>query len=545
MLHRVLALLLVLATLVAQTRSAGSINGVVRDAGTGDPLADVHVSLAGDQAVTDSKGRFRFEAVEPGIKRLWASDKTRGAGSGISVLVRAGEEAGAEIRLNLGGVITGRVLDFAGQPIASAVVMLLERRYRYGELVYSPGQSVVSNESGEYRLTGVPPGHALRLLAKRVLKAVPADEFPPYEERETVLLPELYPETVMLTSGETREHIEIRMAESPAYCIEGSFEVSGAKQIFVSFNERLFFDSGWSLTPATIKASAEGRFRACGLHTGAYRITAATAPPGSSLTDRFAGDAAAVATGEAVITGQDIRDLKLFAAATGAVTGDASFDRPPNEKPRRIQITLTRSINGGEGYADSTDKPVSFAMYGALSVGGGTDVPGPFSLGRRYSGDWDLRVSRLPTGCYVKQAAYGTRDLAHAPLHIGEAGPAERVRLVIGCDGGSINARVTDKDGNPVPNAVLYVFDANADNPGDVAATLFRADIAGGWSSPITALRPGKYLALVTDLDISPPAAPADEIEELWRAKGHAKEVEIGPGAVVQLSVTYDGATFR
>ena len=44
----------------------------------------------------------------------------------------------------------------------------------------------------------------------------------------------------------------------------------------------------------------------------------------------------------------------------------------------------------------------------------------------------------------------------------------------------------------------------------------------------------------MSDLDISTVAAPADEIEELWRAKGAAREVEIDPGAMVQIAVTYD-----
>ena len=542
MLREILVLLLVAVALVAQTPSTGSIKGVVRDAGTGNPLAGVQISLAGsEQAVTDSHGDFRFPVVEVGFKRLWAFDKERGAGVGTSVLVRAGEEANADIRLKLGGTISGRVLDSSGQPAANAVVIVLRRSYRYRELVLSPGQSAATNEAGEYRLTRVAPEEALRLLAKQVLRVTSVDELPPYDKRKTVLLPEIYPETITLASGETRSRVDIRMPASPAYCIEGSADASETKQM-VSFTERLSLASGWSLTPASIKASADGTFRACGLPPGAYRISATPETPGSTWRDRIAIDSAALATGEAVITSQDVLDLRLTAVPTVAIAGDAVFDPPPREKTGRIDISLMRSINGGDGYADSTDKPASFSRRGmAVTLGGGTDVPGPFNLSHS-SGEWYLRVSSLPAGCYIKEAAYDRQDLIYAPLKITEASAGQRVHLVIGCDGGTVSARITDGEGNPVPGGVLYLFSADAGNPGALAATLRRADVAGGWSTPLTALRPGKYLALIGDLDISPLSAPADGIEVLWRAKSKAKEVEVGPGATVQLSILSSAA---
>jgi hypothetical protein len=540
MLRGFLALLLAPA-LIAQTPATGSIVGVVRDAGTDAPLSGVHVSLGGTQTVTDPQGRFRFEAVDAGLNRLWASDKTRGTGAGVSVLVHPGEETSADIRLKLGATIAGRVIDSVGQPVANAIVMLLARRYRYGELVFSPTQSVATNAAGEYRLSSVIPDRGVLLLAKKVLKVTSVDELPSYNDRETVLLPELHPQIITVSSGEVRGHVDVRILASPAYCVEGSVNAPAGKQVYVSFTEHLSFDSGWSLTPSTIKASADGKFRACGLHVGSYRVAAATAPPGGNLRDRFAEETAVLGTGETTISNKDTRDLKLLTTPSVVIVGDTAFDPPPREKPRRVQIGLTRSINGGEGYADSTEKPATFGMYGMVGASrGGTEVPGPFNLGHWRPGDWDLQVSRLSAGCYVKEATCGTRDLLRAPLRINDAPSSERLRIVIGCDGGSLSARVTDKDGNPVPSAVLYVFSVNAATPGALAATLRRADIAGGFSAPLTALPPGKYLALVSDLDISPLDAPADEIEELWRTKGAAKEVEIGPGAMVQLAITYN-----
>jgi hypothetical protein len=534
----------------AQTQTAGSISGTVRDAGTGAPLSNVRISLPGSEvATTDSEGRFRLADVAPGPKRVWASDSVRGASAGVSVMVRAGEEAAVEIRLKPGGSISGRVVDSGGQPVARVVVLLLDRRYRYRDLVYSPDQSVATDERGEYRLERVAAEQGLLILVKKPLQAAAPDRVPPYDGRERVLLPTFYgnsagiagAQTVVLASGEHRERVDLRMADTPAYCIEGTVDGAGtAKEIFVSLTEQLSFDSGWSLTPATVKANAEGAFRACGLHAGEYRMMATSAPPGNGLAERISGWAAtAIAWGSAIVTDQDVSHVKLLASGPVAIAGDASFDPAPRDKSTRIDVSLMRFLNGGAGYADSVEKPAASGVFGGVGSAGGAVGPGAFSLGRWRPGDYQLRVSRLPAGCYVKEAQYGRQDLLHGLLRVGEGAGGERVRLVIGCDGGSLTARVMDRDGNPVPQAILYLFDSDVESPGALAESLQRAEVMSGWSTQLTALRPGKYLVLASDLDVSPAAASVDDIEKLWRAKKEAQEVEIGPRGMVQVTIGY------
>ncbi|MDR3703139.1 MAG: hypothetical protein P4L56_26070 [Candidatus Sulfopaludibacter sp.] len=108
---------------------------------------------------------------------------------------------------------------------------------------------------------------------------------------------------------------------------------------------------------------------------------------------------------------------------------------------------------------------------------------------------------------------------------------------MLGCDGGSLTARVTDTSGKPVPAAVLYLFDSNVESPGALAGSLRRAEVMDGWSTPLTALRPGKYLVLAGDLDVGLPGASVDDIEKLWRAKSDAREVEIGSGGMIQVAI--------
>ena len=352
--------------------------------------------------------------------------------------VRAGLEAKVEIRLLPGGSISGRVVDHAGQPVAGVAVLLLERRYRYRDIVYSPDQVVATDENGQYRLNRVAAQKGLMILVKRALKATSPDQLPAYDNRGRVLLPTFYgnstdisgAQTVVLASGERRERVDIRVADAPSYCIAGVVEdVGAAKEVFVSVTEQLSFDSGWSLTPAMFKADGQRTFRACGLHPGEYRIMATSGPPGSGLSERLSGWAATgIGWGAAVITDKDATNVKLLPNAPVAIEGDAAFDPAPSEKVIRIQMSLTRAVSGGNGYADSVEKPPASGVFGFVGNGAYTEVPGPFSFGRWRPGEYQLRISRQPAGCYVKEAQYGRQDLLHGLLHVGEGAGGERVR---------------------------------------------------------------------------------------------------------------------
>lgn len=75
--HFVAALLLLLSGLGSAAAQPGPavVSGTVTEAGTGAPLADVHVFLAGTThgTVTDRAGRFRLDRLPPGAHTLYAS----------------------------------------------------------------------------------------------------------------------------------------------------------------------------------------------------------------------------------------------------------------------------------------------------------------------------------------------------------------------------------------------------------------------------------------------------------------------------------------
>ena len=164
---------LMLAALAAAQRPPqnGSISGVVVDAATRTPLADVSVLLQWKRVETDAQGRFTFQQVPAGSYWISAhqySDSDTGSG-GISLALKEGQDLGpVEIRIHAAGSISGRVLNESKEPLTGIAVFLLEGRFAPGELMYTPRQSVLTGPKGEFRFERVASGRSYLLMAKNL-----------------------------------------------------------------------------------------------------------------------------------------------------------------------------------------------------------------------------------------------------------------------------------------------------------------------------------------------------------------------------------------
>jgi len=522
----------------------GSVAGVVKDALTHAPLADVPVSADGFTATTDSQGRFAFQRLEPGRHWISVYEERRALSAGVYALVNAGQEVtGVEIFVKMGGTISGKVVDEDQKPVAGAAVLLLEKKFEFGQMAYDREFTATTGDDGYYRLEPVRAERSYLILVKKPLTAAAqaAAASEAAAERERVLVPTYYPNSpdaqgaqpVILTPGESRAGIDVKMAATDAYCIDGALDVAGGvAPDSLTITEHMALLTGSTFAPVTVATKAEGKFRACGLHPGDYLLAASSGessnPPPQDSVSAFA---------QVAITDRDVHDLKLLARSPAKISGDAIWDPPPNGKAaeRPVSIGLMKSI-AFDDQADAAGRRSS--LGGAFSFGGSVSVPGPFTLGRvPAAGDYQLNVGDLPPGCYIKEASFGTTSVMHGLLRA-TGGAEGRMRLVLACDGGFLTARVADSEGNPVSHVHLYVMPADAPSEAALSSSIRSSEVEKGWSGATGPLQPGKYLALASDLELDGTAEP---ILKLWRARSKAKEVEVGPNATVQVTLEVAG----
>ncbi len=151
------------------------LEGQVVRAGSGEPLKKARVVLrkaeGRDQpssTLTDAAGRFVLKDVEPGRYRLLVGRNgyvrqeygQRQPNSPGTILTLAPGQRLRDLVIKLipAAVIAGRVYDEDGEPVAGARMEALQYRYMENRRQLTPMRFATTNDRGEYRLYGLPPG---------------------------------------------------------------------------------------------------------------------------------------------------------------------------------------------------------------------------------------------------------------------------------------------------------------------------------------------------------------------------------------------------
>src|SRR5262245_24431872 len=191
-----------LAALLAQ--SASNVEGIVVQAGSGEPIAGARINLHPERsrepflpedrppaelheynATSGRDGKFTLNNVAPGTYRLFATKQNgyvpaeygqRSATSeGIPFEVTAGRNmTGIQLAMTPTGSISGRVYDRDGEPVGQAQVSALRSIYQDGQRRLTIVQSVQTNDRGEYRLYWLAPGNYY-VSAKPEIAELPED----------------------------------------------------------------------------------------------------------------------------------------------------------------------------------------------------------------------------------------------------------------------------------------------------------------------------------------------------------------------------------
>ena len=152
----------------------GRILGRVVAAETGAAVRRAQVRISGTDigaksALTDADGRYEFRDLPAGRFSLTAQKsgymtvqygQTRPFESGKSIELAEGQMVDkAEIAMPRGSVISGRIVDEFGDPVADASVSAMRSVWSNGKRrLQQTGRNAQTNDLGQYRLFGLAPG---------------------------------------------------------------------------------------------------------------------------------------------------------------------------------------------------------------------------------------------------------------------------------------------------------------------------------------------------------------------------------------------------
>lgn len=154
-------------------QGTATIAGRVLTADTGRPVKRARLTVSGGgrggrTVTTDERGQYRVSELAAGNYTVTASKngfvdaifgQRRPLQPGTPVQLADGDAiTGIDLRLTRGGVITGRVADEDGEALARALVTVQRYLYVRGERQLQPVGGDQTDDRGQYRIFGLPPG---------------------------------------------------------------------------------------------------------------------------------------------------------------------------------------------------------------------------------------------------------------------------------------------------------------------------------------------------------------------------------------------------
>lgn len=283
-----------------------AVFGQVLEEGTRAPIAGAQVTLFPARpprsfapfsnelrtVLTDQNGRYEFEDVEPGRYRINIQKAGLPVPFGPTVPevdLKAGERRDAgTVTLQKGGVIVGRVLDEAGDPLVNARVLAMRRppvppraASPRPDFLIPAGPGAETNDVGEFRLFGLAPGEYYVQAVTHsgfIAATLPA--------QGRTMLPTYFPGTsdaaaaqpITVASGQSAGEIVIRMVGAAAFRVSGAIKDEAGRPVVNALVKLIDADQqrprNFMGPMLQARTDATGRFTINNVTNGGYTLLA-------------------------------------------------------------------------------------------------------------------------------------------------------------------------------------------------------------------------------------------------------------------------------
>jgi len=483
----------------------GSIEGVVNDSVTQEPVKKAQVSLGGPTgqpltAVTDEGGRFAFRELPAGTYWLNAwkagyrpAGSILGAEPNPGIAVGDGEQKqGVVLALLPGASISGRVTNGDGSGVRGCSVTAAQ----YGFVGADRGGSSwrgmegsSTNEKGEYRMAGL-AGGAYRLFVRcDTMLPAPHPLMAPDDPRtpHDTYLPRFYGggldpsggTKLRLAAGATMDGIDIQVTRAPALAVRGAVTSSDPDALAGGVNLMLAPAGDQLRELLQLNSYADGQKRTFEFQSvvpGVYTLYAF-----ATRGDRTFAAERSVTIGK---TAPDPIEIPLTAGVDlkGSIQIASDDHRTPEEAAPPVIP---------EGVGQVTLVPIGRPMYGPQPTGR-VGADGSFTLTSVLPGRWRLN---LGSPNYIKSVSLGSQPVSPYGFNIGP-GAAGPLAIVLGTAMGTVMVQVAGQPAGHMVTALVYPAEAEGMDAG-----LERVGAAmGGEVIQMGGLPPGRYRLLATDI---------------------------------------------
>jgi hypothetical protein len=554
------------APAVTPTTGTASIAGtVVDDEERPVPVRRAVVTVAGPglvpsrSAITDDDGRFTIERLPAGrftitVSRASFITSTYGAKRpgkpGTPVVVAAGQRVtDLAVKLWRGAVIAGVVRSEDGQPAEGLPVRVIAAHQTSEPSILTlDNNGVKTNDAGEFRIFGLPPGAYLLCVTPPALRGTsptatseaeldaafaalhtraaastsgrpaapsttagpPAAQ--PATSRPFTYAPVYFPGTanmsqatpIALVPGQVAENVNLQLQRVTTAAIGGIVTLAdgrGASGASIQITQTP--PLGYTLdAPLQITATAipDGTFRIPAVSPGDYTLTARATPPGVVVNSPIGGPAL-WSEMKLSVSGDDIGGLTLRLEPGPALSGRIAFAestlKPPADLTQwRVSLVTPASLTSRGPVMGSRFNP---APPIAVNADGTFEIPGipPGAFLFRLTGP-----GVGPSGWWMRSMNAGDRDLLDRVIEIRPGSPSMSVVVSMSDRHTELSGTLKTSTGQPSADVFVIAFSSDRAMWGPAARRVraVRPGVDGHFA--IADLPPGDYLlGAVTDID--------------------------------------------
>ena len=532
----------------------GRIRGrvVANDTGTAVRRAQVRISsldIGSKTAFTDAQGRYEFRDLPVGrftvsvsksgfVTMQYGQARPFEPGRPIE-LAEAQAMEKADVALPRGSVVSGRILDEFGEPVADATVAAMRMQFTMGKRrLVASGRNSMTNDLGQFRLFGLPPGEYYVSVTVRSFDSMFMDMMgggpggPTGSNTTSGYAATYFPGTpnpgaaqrISLAVGQEVANADIQMQPVRLARISGNAVSSDGKPMSGAMVMLMptMKDATNFMPGGTSTTDKDGNFTVSGVAPGEYTVqvqslaaimSAAThamalmgaeagtaPPPAQRMEPEFAIAAVTVA-------GEDITGLTISGARGARARGRVVFEggaKPENVTSLRLIATPT----------DFDAVSITASAFGMAGV----KENGTFEIEGLVGG----RVFRFmdpPKGWFLKRVTHESDDVTDKGYAFKPGEEVEGFDIVMTTRSQPVSGTVTNDKGEPAKDYTVVVF---PEDPQQWMTTTSRTHASSRPDQQgqfrIAELPPGAYLAIAVEY-----VAEGEWMDPEWMARAARK----------------------